>query len=83
MTTTVKDVVREYCREAQAYFTRGETPSEPALMETVLRRHPEIAIGIETFAGMCIAELRRQADAQFAEADALDRYAQERRAGKP
>ena len=67
MTTTIKDLVDEYCRETEAYSQRGEE-------EPPMHRHPEIAIHLDTFAAMCIAELRRLAEAQLVEADQLQRF---------
>lgn len=75
MTTTIKDLVDEYCRETEACSQRGEEePPISELMQTVLHRHPEIAIHLDTFAAMCIAELRRLAEAQLVEADQLQRF---------
>jgi hypothetical protein len=42
-------------------------------------RHPEIAIHRDAFAAMCIAELRRLAEAQSVEADALQWWDRGRR----
>ena len=73
---TIHDLVAE---EAGAIIARGERPPVPELMEQVLAAHPEIAIDLRIFAGMCQVAMRHAAERQNAEADELARELERRR----
>ena len=80
--TTINDLVAEYVRRADAIISLGGEPPVPDLMQAVLAAHPEIAIDLRIFAGMCAAAMRHAAESQNVEADELAREL-ERRRGEP
>jgi hypothetical protein len=77
--TTIHDLVAEYVREADAIIERGDKPPVPDLMEQVLAAHPEIAIDLDSFARMCEAAIRHEAERNREEAVELRRELERRR----
>jgi len=71
MTTTIHDLVSDYVRATNAIIAIGGEPPVPDLMQRVLAAHPEIAIDLDSFARMCAAALRREAERDLKEADEL------------
>jgi hypothetical protein len=77
--STIHDLVAEYVRRAETIISRGGEPPVPDLMKGVLAAHPEIAIDLRIFAGMCQVAMREAAKRQNAEADELARELERRR----